>query len=289
MKHQHARQLRRAGLAVTGVAAASLSVGFAGVGSATAATGAVSAAATSANVKLTNPTSGPSVVFNGGLGNANNVRVFKEDGQIAITDNVAITVGDGCRVVSFGKALCNPTLAGRSVRSVFVSLNDLNDAASVEAAFSGQVFGDGGDDFMRAGQGDVSGTSAITYNGGPGFDSVSYSRSPVSVKVTLDDLNNDGGGFAGGRDNIRDDVERVSGSELGDTLTGDERRNSFLGLGGNDTINPAGSVDEIFAGTGADVLQLRDGFVDVADGGPDSDRATIDRSFDSVTGVETIS
>lgn len=286
MSQQHARRLRRSAR-IAGVAVTSLSAGLVAAGPASAVVNA--AAGTSANVKLSNPSAGPTLVYDGGLGNANNLRVFRENGQIAVTDTVAIAPGPGCRTVSVSKVVCDPTLSGRSVRAVFVALKDLGDIASVEGSFTGQVFGDAGDDLLRAGQGDATGSSALSYNGGTGFDTVSYSRSPVGVTVTLDELANDGGGSAGGRDNVRDDVERVSGSELADTLTGDERRNSFLGLGGIDTVNPGTNVDEVFGGAGADVFLLRDQFVDVADGGSGVDRATVDPSFDALTAVEIIS
>ncbi|HEX8628537.1 MAG TPA: hypothetical protein VF755_10250 [Catenuloplanes sp.] len=289
MRQQNARRLRRAASAAAGAATTALSVGLVAATAAGAATGGVSAAATSATVKLTNPTAGATVVYDGGLGNANNLRVFRENGQVAVTDNVVITPGQGCRAVSARKVLCDPTFAGRTVRTVFVQLKDLGDIASVEGAFAGQVFGDGGDDVLRAGHDDATGSSAIVYSGGVGFDNVSYSGSPVGVTVTLDGLAIDGRGSAGARDNVGDDVERVSGSEFADTLTGDERRNSLLGLGGADTINPGADVDEVFGGGAADVFLLRDGFVDVADGGSGVDRATIDRSFDAVTAVESVS
>lgn len=289
MSQQKARRLRRAASAAAGIATTALSVSLVTATPATAATGGVSAAATSATVKLTNPTAGPTVVYDGGVGNVNNLRIFRENGRLAVTDNVAITPGQGCRAVTVRKVLCDPTFAGRSVRTVFVQLKDLSDLASVEGPFAGQVFGDAGDDFLRAGQDDATGPSAISYNGGTGFDNVSYSRSPVGVRVTLDGLANDGRASAGARDNVRDDVERVNGSEFADILTGDERRNSLFGLGGADTINPGTNVDEVSGGGGADVFLLRDGFVDVADGGSGVDRATIDRSFDSVTAVESVS
>jgi hypothetical protein len=274
----HGSALAMAGLAITSIA-----LGLA------VATMSPAAAATTATVKLSNPTSGPSVVYDGGTGNRNNLRIVKEGAKIAVTDSVPIVAGAGCTVVAVGKALCEPTFSGRSVRSVFVLLKDLSDTASVEGAFTGQVFGDAGDDFLRAGQGDAGGHSAIGYNGGPGFDTVSYSRSPIPVRVTMDDQNNDGGGTFGGRDNVRDDVEQISGSEFGDSLTGDERFQSFLGLGGGDTITPGGGADQVFGASGDDVLHLRDGFADVADGGPGTDRAVIDRSLDRPTGVESIS
>jgi hypothetical protein len=242
-------------------------------------------AATPATVRVNPGTSnGPTLVFDGGQGNTNNLRIFSEAGEITVTDGVALTAGEGCRIVATGKARC-----GTRINSVFVLLRDGNDTASVEVAKSGQVLGEDGNDFLRAGQ---TGFAGVTYNGGPGFDTVSYARSPDSVAVTLDDQNNDGdtiGTTGKGFDNVRDDVERVSGSELADRMTGDERTNEFLGLGGNDSIDPGAGVDRVFAATGDDVITVRDGFVDTVDGGPGFDRATIDRTFDTLTTVESVS
>ncbi len=286
MTMHHTRRTRRTGIA-SHVAGASLGAAVIAAGLALATPG-TAFAATGATVKLTNDTLGPAVTYHGGTGNTNSLRIFREGAKIAVTDLVAITPGIGCVSVTLTKAHCDPTFAGRDVRRVFVQLGDLADTASVEGAFSGQVFGDAGNDTLQAGRGDVSGDSAITYNGGPDTDLVSYSRAVSGVSVTLDNAGNDGriGPFGpAGRDNVRDDVEQVSGSEFGDRLTGDEKPTHFLGLGGADTIDPGANVDRVFGATGADTLLLKDGFVDFADGGPGTDTATVDR-FDSLTTIE---
>ncbi len=286
MTSHHTPEARRTGIAAH-VAGASIGAAVIAAGLALATPGAAFAA-TSATVKLTSDSLGSAVAYNGGAGNTNNLRIFREGAKIAVTDVVAITPGTGCVSVTSTKAHCNLTFAGRDVRRVFVQLGDLADTASVEGAFAGQVFGDAGNDTLRAGQGDVSGDSAITYSGGPDTDLVSYSRATSGVSVTLDDVGNDGRlGQSGptGRDNVRDDVEHVAGSEFGDRLTGDEKPSHFLGLGGADTIDPGANVDRVFGAGGGDTLLLKDGFVDFADGGPGTDTATVDR-FDSLTTIE---
>ncbi len=282
----HTPGTRRTGIAAH-VAGASIGAAVIAAGLALATPG-TALAATGATVKLTSDTLGSAVSYNGGAGNANNLRIFREGAKIAVTDLVVITPGTGCVSVTATKAHCNPSFAGRDVRRVFVQLGDLADTASVEGAFAGQVFGDAGNDTLRAGQGDVSGDSAITYSGGPDTDLVSYSRAVSGVSVTLDDLGNDGRigpSGAAGRDNVRDDVEQVAGSDFGDRLTGDEKPSHFLGLGGADTIDPGANIDRVFGATGGDTLLLKDGFVDFADGGPGTDTATVDR-FDSLTTID---
>ncbi len=262
--------------------------GAAALGLATVlATGALTAspalAATSATVSMNTHTLGKSLSYNGGTGNNSNLKIFREAGEITITDTVTISAGTGCRIVSAGKARC-----GTSINTMLVQLGDGADAADVDVETSGQIFGDAGNDTLSAGR---TGSGGVAYNGGTDFDTVSYSRSAAAVTVTLDGAANDGRliGSANGRDHVKDDVERLSGSELNDRLTGDERRNDILGLGGVDTINPGTNVDNVNGGNGNDVFSIRDNFVDTVNGGAGTDSATVDRSFDSLTLVETIS
>jgi hypothetical protein len=246
-------------------------------------------AATPATVKLTHSdTFGSGISYNGGTGNANQLRIVREGFKIAVTDVVPITASGGCVSVTSTKALCDQVFTGREVRRVSLSLGDLGDRVSVEGRFFGNVFGDAGNDFMFAGQKDCCGDSQLIYNGGPDFDTVSYERAVTAVSVTMDDVNNDGliKQFGTSGDNIRDDVEQVFGSAFADKLTGDEKPNRFSGLGGNDTINPGANVDRVNGDAGTDTLQLKDGFVDFANGGSGTDTATVD-TFDSLISVET--
>ncbi len=287
MNSQHARRARRIGAAAARVAAVSVGTGVIAAGVALATPGAAFAA-TNATVKLGSDSFGSLIVYNGGTGNANNLRIVAEGFKWAVTDVVPISATGGCVSVTPTKALCDKVFSGRDVLRVHVQLGDLADLASVEGRFSGNVFGEAGDDFMIAGQGDVGGHSRLIYNGGLGFDSVSYRRSPVAVKVTMDDQNNDGliGSFGTtSGDNIRDDVEQVFGSESGDQFFGDDKPNRFSGFGGNDTIDPGTNVDRVDGGAGNDTFRLQDGFVDFAVGGLGTDTATTKDSFDSLTTI----
>jgi Ca2+-binding RTX toxin-like protein len=117
---------------------------------------------------------------------------------------------------------------------------------------------------------------------------VSYERAVTAVTVTLDDVNNDGliGSFGTtSQDNVRDDVEQVFGSAFADKLTGDEKFNSFFGLGGVDTINPGTGSDRVFGDAGNDILQVKDGTDDIVNGGSGTDTATVD-PFDELASVE---
>lgn len=289
MTSQHVQRARHTGKAAARVAALSVGAGVVVAGVALSAPGAAYAA-TNATVKLGSDSFGAHIAFNGGTGNTNNLRVVREGFKWAVTDVVPITASAGCVSVSSTKALCDQTLAGRDVLRVSVRLGDLADKASVEGRFSGQVFGDAGDDSFIAGQGDVGGQSRITYNGGTGADTASYKRSLVGVRVTKDDLDNDGLLGASGTvsgDNIRDDVETVLGSEFADQLTGDEKPNTFDALGGNDTVDLGTNVDRANGGAGNDTFRLKEGFVDFVDGGAGTDTATVD-TFDSLTTVEIV-
>jgi Ca2+-binding RTX toxin-like protein len=246
-------------------------------------------AATPATVKLGSSNGfGGEVIYNGGTGNANNLRVVREGFKIAVTDVVPITAGAGCVSVTSTKVLCEQTFGGRQVVRVSAQLGDLNDRVSVEGRFVGQILAGAGNDFMLAGQKDCCGDSKIIYNGGADFDTVSYERAVSAVTVTMDDVDNDGligeFGTASG-DDIGDTVEQVFGSAFADKLTGDEKFNSFFGLGGADTINPGAGSDRVFGDGGNDILQVKDGSDDLVDGGSGTDTATVDR-IDALTSVE---
>lgn len=289
MTSQHVQRNRRTGAAAARVTAFCAGAGTLLAGVALSAPG-PAFGATTATVKLAADSLGAAVVFNGGTGNANNLRIVREGLKWAVTDVVPISASAGCVSATPTKALCDRTLAGREVLRVSAQLGDLADVASVEGRFSGQVLGQDGDDFLFAGQGDIGGQSRIIYNGGSGSDTVSYRRSPVRVRVTKDDVDNDGligsSGIASG-DNVRDDVERVLGSDFADEFTGDDKPNSFEAFGGDDTVEPGTNVDRVFGGAGNDTFRLKEGFVDFVDGGAGTDTATVD-TFDSLTTIEIV-
>ncbi len=287
MTSQNFRRTRRTGLVAARVAALSLAVGVGGAGLAVAVPG-TALAATSATVKLAHSdTFGSSVVYNGGTGNASNLRIVREGTKIAVTDVVPIAAGEGCVAATSTRVLCEQRFAGRDVLRVSVQLGDLNDRVSVEGRFVGQILAGAGNDFMFAGQKDCCGDSKLIYNGGSEFDTVSYERAVSAVTVTMDGVNNDGliQQFGASGDDIGDTVEKVFGSAFADKLTGDERFNDFSGLGGNDTITAGAGADKVNGDGGNDTIAVKDGFVDTVNGGSGTDTATVD-STDSLTSVE---
>jgi Ca2+-binding RTX toxin-like protein len=176
---------------------------------------------------------------------------------------------------------------------------------------------DGGDgaDLLRGGGGDDSldgGDGADSLSGGAHADTAVYTSRYVPLRVTLDDLANDG--EAGEGDNVGSDVEIVLGGDSSDTLIGNERRNvlaGFLGYdrivggGGNDTLAGYWGADLLVGGPGDDALRpgagrdrargnagmdrfrARDSRRDILDGGAGQDHATIDPR-DYTTRIETV-
>ena len=89
------------------------------------------------------------------------------------------------------------------------------------------------------------GPGTETFFGGGGTDTVSYAgRATVTVDIdAVADDGNSGDGPAGARDNVRGDVENLTGGIDGDTLTGDGDPNVIDGGPGPDVMNGLGGVD----------------------------------------------
>src|SRR5262249_60031761 len=49
-------------------------------------------------------------------------------------------------------------------------------------------------------------------------------------------------------------IENITGSNAGDTLTGDSNANTIYGLADNDVINPAGGRNLVYGGAGTDTF-----------------------------------
>jgi Ca2+-binding RTX toxin-like protein len=131
--------------------------------------------------------------------------------------------------------------------------------------------GDAGDDVLLGGAGDdllIGGAGADDHAGGEGTDRASYVSHPAGVKVTLDELADDGS--AGERDRVRPDVEHVLGSDFADELTGSDGGNYLEGRGGDDRLAGGGGNDHLAGGAGADRLAGGTG-QDFLDGGAGAD------------------
>jgi Ca2+-binding RTX toxin-like protein len=198
------------------------------------------------------------------------------------------------------------------------------------------INGDLGNDQLRGGFGtDVlngndgndildGGEQADVMSGGGGIDTVTYAGRPGPVRVTLDNVANDGGIGAPATatrpaippegDNAKNDIERIVGGNGNDRLVGTDANNTISGGGGNDVIDARGGNDVVEGGSGNDViyggagddrlyggpggdrlygqdgndsLYGRDGVKDLLDGGGGEDRAQRD-PIDDVVSVEIV-
>jgi RTX calcium-binding nonapeptide repeat (4 copies) len=194
-----------------------------------------------------------------------------------------------------------------------VALGDGDDSAGVVADPLSITSLDGG-----AGNDVLVGSAGVeNFTGGPGADDISGGGArgdamsygddgdPLTgVTVTLDDLPNDG--HPGERDNVRSNIERVTGTPGPDRLTGSALANSLNGyegddilsggpgddalhgLSGDDTLIGGLGADTLLGSTGSDVLRARDGARDMLDCGEDSDTAFTDAVEEWVLECETV-
>ncbi len=124
--------------------------------------------------------------------------------------------------------------------------------------------GAGVDSFIvRAGDG------ADVMVGGTASDSVSYAGRSAAVAVRLDGVANDG--ESGEGDDVRADVENVTGGNAGDTIVGSASANRLDGGPGADTVSGSGGDDTLLGGPGFDSLDGGDG-IDRCDPGADGAR-----------------
>ena len=132
-----------------------------------------------------------------------------------------------------------------------------------------RLFGNGGDDVLDGGRG------ADFLSGGAGADRADYSARRDDLLVTLNNRADDGG--RGERDNVRDDVEDVTGGSGDDRISGSPANNRLTGGDGNDTLSGGGGKDQLRGQSGNDLLLAAgDNEIDFLDGGSGTDRARKD-------------
>ena len=111
--------------------------------------------------------------------------------------------------------------------------------------------GGGANDFLVGGDGNdlLDGCfGADDFSGGLGTDTANYSTWTASVRVSLDDMPNDGA--VAELDNVHSDVENVIGGSAGDVLTGSSAANYLQGAGGTDTLRGMDGDDILDGGIG---------------------------------------
>jgi hypothetical protein len=121
------------------------------------------------------------------------------------------------------------------------------------------LHGGDGDDELLAAEGDdfLSGDAgADVLSGGGGIDEVSYGGL-APLRLSIGDGPNDGA--AGEGDDIRSNVERLTGGQGDDVLVGDDNANRLIAYGGHDVLRGEGGPDELIGWGDGDVLDAGPG------------------------------
>ncbi|MEA2468085.1 MAG: hypothetical protein QOJ57_2211 [Thermoleophilaceae bacterium] len=132
------------------------------------------------------------------------------------------------------------------------------------------VDGGSGDDLITPGAGPVGAApDGDALGGGTGIDEVRYAARTAPVIVTLDGAANDG--QPGEQDDVRPDVEKVTGGSAGDELRGSLNPETLSGGPGGDLLDGGGGADTTDGGDGNDVVNGGDGS-DLVSGGSGDDQ-----------------
>ena len=176
-----------------------------------------------------------------------------------------------------------PAYAASSVDGIVFNGNAGDDRVLVNAMFSkpltvnggagnDSVTGGRGNDTFNGGDGNDTMYASVgrdDFNGGLGTDTADYSGYSSPVNVTLDGLANDGRNLE--QDNVRADVENVTGGLGNDTITGNASANRLQGGGGTDTLEGGAGDDVLDGGVGGALPVSRNTGADVLRGGTGDD------------------
>ena len=151
------------------------------------------------------------------------------------------------------------------------------------------INGGSGNDVLRGGDYDdvllgdigndrlIGGKGADRMFGGPDVDTADYAGRPENLRISLDNLPNDGTEAPNGAplefDNVQTDVENVTGGNGHDIILAAAAQNVphwFIGNGGNDLLDGGAIGDSLEGGAGTDRL-FGNGGNDVMRGGLNDD------------------
>jgi hypothetical protein len=224
------------------------------------------------------------VVYTGTSG-SNQIRVVRGSGDTIILleqnpdASASITAGAGCTQNNTRNVSC----PAKSQLALHLGAGDDTFRVGIPgtAAFgiSTTVVGEAGKDTYFGGT--DAGISQVTFFGGLDRDMVTYGESPSRVLVRLDNVALDGrmpGGFVTDKDDIRKDVEDISGSEFADVLEGNEFDNSIFGGRGADVMRGFAGADHLNAHDFASGDANKDTLIDCGVGGTGTDRADVDKN-----------
>lgn len=125
------------------------------------------------------------------------------------------------------------------VRDDDVTVNGtIHDDIYAGSDYDGNVLnGNGGNDKFFAGSG------SDAFHGGEGTDTVTYERAASGVVANFTTTVGTSGDA---RSDTFTDIEKVFGSNHGDSIIGDNTANEFAGLAGNDTLTAGGGIDTVY-------------------------------------------
>ena len=197
--------------------------------------------------------------LSGGAGNDTASYAYRTAGVTASLDNVA---NDGVPGEKDNIRSDVENLNGGSGDDTLTGDGDANDLYGQDG--NDKLYGGSGDDRLSGGAGadqlygqngsdDLAGFSGADYlSGGAGTDYADYRERAAAVKLSLDNVANDG--EPGEKDYIAADVEGLLGGTGNDTLTGNDQPNVLQGGGGDDLLNGNGGEDNLSGGAGRDRL-----------------------------------
>ncbi len=213
--------------------------------------------------------------------------------------DVTVRSSDGIQLVNFPcrrLGAFEASCPGASVQRLSVNLGSGHDAFTSRTALQTQVLGFSGDDVYVGAAHPL--RNRVQFFGMAGDDHALYSPAQTGVNVSKNDRADDGrAGFD--FDDIRGDVERLTGSAQRDTLSGGGGTDridgglgddALFGNGGNDQFfmgSVADGADRIVGGTGFDAIfyhqRTRPVTVNLSGGGADDGEAG---ERDEITEVE---
>ncbi len=172
--------------------------------------------------------------------------------------------------VSVSLALAGAQNTGGAGIDTLVSMENL-----AGSAFNDALTGNAGDNALAGAAGDdilIGGLGADSLDGGAGIDTASYASatSGVAVNLTLVGAQNT---LSAGADTLTN-IENVTGSAFGDTLTGDGGNNILSGGAGVDTLIGGLGDDTLIGGDNTDFIVDTAGVVSI-DGGSGNEQITL--------------
>jgi Ca2+-binding RTX toxin-like protein len=182
----------------------------------------------------------------------------ENDFPINVVKSVDVNCGDGNDKVIVGRRDIPFTIMGGNGDDSIAG-GDGNDSINGGDG-NDNLFGRGGDDLMHGGAG------SDNIAGGKGNDTADYSTRTVGVRVTIDDVADDGelGLNLVENDNVRSDIETVIGGDGSDVIINETEHPVLVeGGAGNDTLIGTSGNDTLQGQSGTDMLDGASGTVEV--------------------------